>query len=240
MSILKLLKPVAALLSYVNYKRDRLRLEKLMGQGLKVGKNVYIMEEVEFDLGYPHLIEIGDNCRIAKGVRFLSHDATTFRDLGVTRLAQVKILEGTWIGERVIILPGVTLGPRALIAAGSVVNRDIGEDKVAAGNPARPYGSFSELLNKYRDMAVSGTVFKKEEIESGIITKKDIIEELERSSTVFIRGVPKEDPYYINADFNEMRENALYLYNELTASKADQVAKVNSVTKKATGDVESE
>lgn len=77
------------------------------------------MEDVEFNLDYPFLIEIGDNCRLSKGVRILAHDATTFRDLGVTRIAPVKILESTFIGERAIILPGVAIGPRTLIAAAS-------------------------------------------------------------------------------------------------------------------------
>ena len=71
-----------------------------------------------------------------------------FRQFGVTRVSKVRILEGTFIGARAIILPGVTIGPNALIAAGSVVNRDIGEDMCAAGNPARPYGKFSEASGR--------------------------------------------------------------------------------------------
>ena len=109
MSILKLLRPIGAFFSLIRDKADRLRLNKLISQGLKVGKNVYIMEDVEFDLNYPFLIQIGDNCRISKDVRILAHDATTFREIGITRLASVKILEGTFIGERAIILPGVTI-----------------------------------------------------------------------------------------------------------------------------------
>jgi len=213
--LVKLLKPIAALVSYVRYKTDRLRLGRLMARGLSVGKNVYIMSDVEFDWGYPFLIEIGDNCRISKGVRVLAHDATLFRDLGVTRIAPVRILEGTFIGERAIILPGVTVGPRALIAAGSLVNRDIPEGAVAAGNPARPYGKFSEMLLKYRDVAKSATVFKKEEIEGGTVTHEELIEALDREGTAFIRGVPATDPFYVNADYAEMRDNALEAYDRL-------------------------
>ncbi len=214
MYILKLLGPFGALVSYIRFKTDRLRLAKLIQRGLKVGKNVYIMEDVEFDLGYPFLIEIGDNCNIGKGVRILTHDATTFPNLGITRIAKVKILEGTFIGERSIILPGVTIGPRALIAAGSIVNRDIGPDKAAAGNPARPYGSFLELLERYRESARSGIVFKKEEIEIGSVIPQDLISAVEKASVAFIRGVPQKDPYYVNTDMAEMSANALRIYNE--------------------------
>lgn len=219
MSFLRLLQLIGNMVTYLNYKVDRLRLTRLIKRGLKIGKNVYIIDGVEFDLNYPYLIEIGDNCRIAKGVRILAHDATTFRDLGITRIAPVKILEGTFIGERAVILPGVTIGPRALIAAGSVVNRDIGEDKTASGNPARPYGTFSELLEKYRELAVTGNLFKKEDIERGVVTPADLISALEENGVAFIRGVPKEDPFYINSDMDEIRSNALKAYDDLMSKK---------------------
>lgn len=218
--LVKLLKPIGMLVSYIHYKMDRLRLAKLIQNGLKVGKNVYIMEDVEFDRGYPYLIEIGDNCRIGKGVRILTHDATTFRDLGINRVAPVRLLEGCFIGERAIILPGVTIGPRALIAAGSVVNRDIGEDRAAAGNPARPYGSFSELLDRYRDAATTATIFKREEIENGTVTREQIRTTLEREEMAFTRGVPQKDPYYVNADFEEMRDAAIRAYEALLQHQA--------------------
>ena len=212
---LRLLGPIGSLVSYVNYKVDRLRLAKVISRGLKVGKNVYIMEGVGFDLTYPFLIEIGDNCRISKDVRILAHDATAFRDLGVTRIAPVRILEGTFIGERAIILPGVTIGPRALIAAGSFVNRDIGEDIAVAGNPARPYGRYSDLLTKYSELARSTTVFKKEDIEQGAVLHEDPVRALEDEPIVFVRGTPKKDPYYVNTDYALMQANALRAYDSL-------------------------
>lgn len=208
-SVLKLLKPIAAMISYYKYKSDRLRLAQRIEQGLKVGKNVYIMEDVEFDVNYPFLIEIGDDCRISKGVRILAHDATTFRELGITRLAPVKILEGTFIAEKAIILPGVTIGPRALIAAGSVVNRDIGEDKAAAGNPARPYGNYSDLAKKYAEKANTSTVINKIDFESGRVGLDNITKSIEKDGIVFVSGVPTQDPYYINTDMNQIRKNAL-------------------------------
>jgi len=49
----------------------------------------------------------------------------------------VKIGNDVWIGRRVMILKGVTIGDRAVIAAGSVVTHDIPADAIAAGNPAK-------------------------------------------------------------------------------------------------------
>jgi maltose O-acetyltransferase len=224
MLILKLLKPISSLISYYNYKYDRLRLAERVKRGLKVGKNVYISEHVEFDIVYPFLIEIGDNCRISKDVRILAHDATTFRELGVTRVAPVKILDGTFIGERVIILPGVTLGPNAMIAAGSVVNRDITEDKLAAGNPARPYGNYSELLQKYFEIARSSNIFNNSDIESGAVSADMIRKAIEKNSLAFTHGVPISDPYYVNTDMDALRKNAVQAYEKLLRSGSSQVS----------------
>lgn len=212
---LKLLSPIGALISYISYKRDRLRLTKLIQHGLKVGQNVYIGPNVSIDSNYPYLIEIGNNCRISGDTEILAHDATTFRELGITRIASVKILEGTFIGAKAIILPGVTIGPQAVIAAGSVVNRDIGEGKIAAGNPARPYGNYSDLLKKYRENIRSAKVFDKKDIETGFISPKDIITSLERDFFAFVRGIPAKDFYYINVDIEQLRESAQKAFENL-------------------------
>ncbi len=59
------------------------------------------------------------------------------KDKSKIKSAPVRICEGAWIGARSIILKGVTIGPRAVIGAGSVVTRDIPGDCIAAGVPAR-------------------------------------------------------------------------------------------------------
>jgi acetyltransferase-like isoleucine patch superfamily enzyme len=51
--------------------------------------------------------------------------------------APVRIGAGTWIGTRAIILPGVTIGRRVVVAAGSVLTRDVPDDVLVAGNPAK-------------------------------------------------------------------------------------------------------
>lgn len=51
--------------------------------------------------------------------------------------APVRIGRGSWIGARAMILPGVTIGPRVMVAAGAVVTRDVPADSLVAGNPGR-------------------------------------------------------------------------------------------------------
>jgi lipopolysaccharide O-acetyltransferase len=54
----------------------------------------------------------------------------------------VKILSGTWIGEKAIILPGVEIGKKCIIAAGSVVTKSVPNFSIVAGNPARVIKQF--------------------------------------------------------------------------------------------------
>jgi len=218
MSIFKSFKPIELLISFLRYKVDRLRLAKIISQGLKVGKNVYIGPNVIFDSGYPFLIEIGDNCRISYAVSILVHDATAFRDLGLTRLAPVKILEDTFIGTQAIILPGVTIGPRAVIAAGSVVNRDIGEGKIAAGNPARPYGNYSDIMQQYSETASTSAIIDRRDFESGLVSVTDLDRTVRKDKIVFMRRVPAHDPYYVNTNLNLLRINADKAFQNLMAN----------------------
>lgn len=56
----------------------------------------------------------------------------------------VTIGEGAWLGAHVVVSPGVTIGARAVIGAGSIVTRDIPSDVVAVGNPCRVVRDITE------------------------------------------------------------------------------------------------
>jgi maltose O-acetyltransferase len=81
-------------------------------------------------------IYVGDDVAFANEVMVIDSDSH-----GVEgrphRQAPVRIGDGCWIGARAIILPGVTLGKRVMVAAGAVVTGDVPDDSLVAGNPAR-------------------------------------------------------------------------------------------------------
>lgn len=215
--ILDALKQINRLFTYYAFKKDRMRLRSLIQRGLKVGKNVYLFQDVEIDSGYPYLIEIGDNCRIGKDVLILAHDATTFKDLGITRIAPVRILDGSFIGQRSIILPGVTIGPRAMVAAGSVVNRSVPEGRAVAGNPARPYTTFAEIIERMGSEAFEDNIIDIEDVERGVLTADEIRGIIDRHSIAFVKSIPKNDPFYVNTDMDKHRSYAKDLYARFRA-----------------------
>lgn len=106
------------------------------GQNIAVGKNVFINSGCCFqDQGG---IEIGDNVLIGQQVVIatLNHDLTPENRASMFP-APVKIGNGVWIGAHATILAGVTVGNNAVIAAGAVVTKDVPENVVVAGVPAK-------------------------------------------------------------------------------------------------------
>jgi acetyltransferase-like isoleucine patch superfamily enzyme len=81
-------------------------------------------------------VVIGDDVALANEVMVLDSDSHGVEGRPQVE-APVRIGDGTWVGARAIVLPGVTIGRRVLVAAGSVVTRDVPDDVLVAGNPAR-------------------------------------------------------------------------------------------------------
>lgn len=85
-------------------------------------------------------ITIGRNCLFAPRVQLLTATHPVEADLRREDLeygAPIRIGDDCWLGGGVIVCPGVTIGDRVVIGAGSVVTKDIPSDSVAVGNPAR-------------------------------------------------------------------------------------------------------
>ncbi|MCH5162142.1 MAG: sugar O-acetyltransferase [Clostridiales bacterium] len=106
------------------------------GKNITVGKNVFINEGCCFqDQGG---ITIGDNCLIGQQVVIatLNHDLCPDKRANM-QPAPVLIGKNVWVGAHATILPGVTIGDNAVVAAGAVVTKDVPANTVVAGVPAK-------------------------------------------------------------------------------------------------------
>ena len=108
--------------------------------GAHIGKNAYIGPDIFlFDSGRTELLTIEDDVGIGPGCMIIIHasrNGPVLRELYPTKMAPVTIKKGASIGARVTILPGVTIGEHALVAAGSVVTKDVDPYTMVAGVPA--------------------------------------------------------------------------------------------------------
>lgn len=119
--------------------------------GVKIGKNVhfYAMALGMFSTE-PWLITIGDNVYITAGCQFITHDGGTLilrkevPDLELT--APITVGNDVYIGMNVTILPGVEIGNWVIIGIGAVVTKDIPDNSVVAGVPARVIKTVDEYL----------------------------------------------------------------------------------------------
>jgi acetyltransferase-like isoleucine patch superfamily enzyme len=99
-----------------------------IGDRVFVNSGVVLMSVLE--------ITIGDDVAIANEAYLVDSDSHGVEGRPVKN-APIHIGNGTWIGARAIVLPGVTIGSRCLVAAGAVVSKDVPDDTLVAGNPAR-------------------------------------------------------------------------------------------------------
>lgn len=106
--------------------------------GVSIGKNCLIVTR---NWGTePYLITIGNNCQIAHGVSIYTHGGgqavrQICPDFDV--FGKVVIEDWVYIGAYSLIMPGVTIGEGAIVAAGSVVTKSVPPHTVVGGNPAR-------------------------------------------------------------------------------------------------------
>ena len=122
-------------------------------------------------LWQPHLlpmdskmIRLHNNIVVANDVAFITHDAIydVFDHLGEGKFVQnvgcIEVMDNVFIGYGAKILPGVRIGPNAIVAAGSIVTKDVPEGSVVGGNPAKVIGRFDDVKEKQKLLAKDVTI----------------------------------------------------------------------------------
>ncbi|CVK21574.1 acyltransferase [Sporomusa sphaeroides] len=123
-----------------NIKTKRISPECIITSNrISIGKHTYINYRCIFD-NEDH-IEIGEHCFLAQEVLLAgaTHPITnrTYCRAGKAYGLPIRIGNGCWIGARVTVLAGVTIGEGTVIAAGSLVNKDCEPNSLYAGVPAK-------------------------------------------------------------------------------------------------------
>ena len=122
------------------------------GKNITVGKNVFINACCHFqDQGG---ITLGDNCLVGHNVIFatLNHGFAPEERQSMLP-APIVVGRNVWIGSNSTILQGVTIGDNSIIAAGSVVTKDVPANAIVAGVPARFIRSISPEKEKQQKQA---------------------------------------------------------------------------------------
>jgi len=115
-----------------------------MGENCSIQTNVAITD--------PFHVRLGNNVHLT-GCTLFGHDGVVamlkrMTDQPLDRMGRIDIGDNVFVGHQAIILPGVTIGSNAVVAAGAVVTRNVARNTIVAGNPARAIGTVSDLLHR--------------------------------------------------------------------------------------------
>jgi len=142
------------------YKSNQYSVAKVYRKyfDVQIGKNVRFTGIPNWG-SESYLIQIGNNVTITQGVTFHTHDGGVglFRKEypGINIFGRMKVGNNVFIGHKSIIMPNVTIGDNVVIAAGSVVTKDIPNNVVVGGVPAKIIKSISE----YKEKALKNAVY---------------------------------------------------------------------------------
>lgn len=127
------------------YKREK--------NEVKMGDGCIILDNVKFG-SEPYLIELGNNVKVSSDVQFIPHDGGVhvLRNLGYLRNAdkfgRIIVGDNVFIGLGSIIMPSVSIGNNVIIGAGSIVTKDIPDNSVACGVPAKVICTIEDYYRK--------------------------------------------------------------------------------------------
>ncbi len=110
------------------------RLECWRDAVIRIGNGTYLNRNAEIVAA--RAVTIGRDCKIARDVIIMDTDQHDVPGAGLL-IKPIEIGDRVWIGSRAIILKGVTVGQDAVVAAGSVVTKDVPPRSIVAGVPAR-------------------------------------------------------------------------------------------------------
>lgn len=137
---------------------DAFPLDRAHGPIIRFGKSCQINDFVH--IGAINKVVIGNNVLIASRVFITDHNHGSYSgddhsiptSLVVKRSlssSPVELKDNCWVGEGVCIMPGVTIGENSIVAANSVVTKDVESNTIVAGVPAKAIKRFDFSQNKW-------------------------------------------------------------------------------------------
>lgn len=129
------------------------RAELLKRDGFKMGIGCEVYPGVKFGTE-PYLITIGDYVRITADVRFITHDGGVWviRNLknkhDLDKFGMIQIGNNVMIGTGAVIMPNTMVGNNCIIGAGSIVTKNVPNNSVVAGVPAKVISSIEDYYKK--------------------------------------------------------------------------------------------
>ena len=179
---------------YAQFKGGEVYLNYLRNQGIRIGKYCHIGDPktITIDCTRPYLVEIGDNVRMNTGFTLLTHDFATsvltnvYGDF-IPSSGKVSIGNNVYFAQKCTVLKGVTIGNNCIIGYGSLVNKDIPDNSVVAGSPARIICTLEEYYQKRKKQSLDEALELAREIQK-VYNRKPVPADFKEEFVFFVSG----------------------------------------------------
>lgn len=212
--ILKIIRKIVK----IYYYSDEQRFAKyLRSKGILIGNKIKFYGElrsINIDLTRPSLIEIGDNVAFNRNFTLLTHDFISkvflhkYNDF-LPSSGKVIIGNNVSFGQNCTVLKGVKIGDNCFIGYGSIVTKDIPENSVAVGMPARVVCSIDEYFERRKNQCIDEAFIYARSIKERY-NRMPVIEDFREEFPLFLNG----NEYYSGLPIKEQLGTSYEIYKK--------------------------
>lgn len=141
---------------------------------MRIGEECLVAGNVSFG-SEPYLIKLGNKVKVTNGVSFVTHDGGMYvlRNMNLIPdgdlFGRISIGNNVFIGNKATIMPGVIIGDNVIIGYGAIVTKDIPDNSVAVGVPARVVRNIQDYYERTKDRALRTKHLAPEEKRKAIL-----------------------------------------------------------------------
>lgn len=126
--------------------------------GTKIGEGTKITCSLDA-FPEPYMVELGNKVYVSDGVSFMTHDgalswmsrAMGYTDKRTDKIGKIVVKDNCFIGAKAVIMQNVTIGNNCIVGMGAIVTKDVPDNSVVAGVPAKVVCSIEDFLDKHKD-----------------------------------------------------------------------------------------